>query len=353
MENDIIFNDEKKEIIRGYNANISDLLECVNAANIIESAGYKKIESEFANFISCAVENKLNEKFHNSLNVLEKNGILSVEKMMAHEKKVAILKGVTAGATIFAFEIAPLVYDVLRARMAQNNIKEFLIGWHSYISGDFSIENMSLINDLVRKMNIKISPEEYYQIFEKYANATQREISMLSLSGNARDRITDDDMSIVAKKVVSLCDLSDKKIQEKSLEFLEDSLCIKYSDASEILRNCEAKQEINSEMITFSSVSYVTYFEKVIGSLQTAKQYAYYDSDSDPYKKERDERNQIITNAINLDKLDTIKSLSPNLAKLYVSVGLMKKSLNPNCEPKKVIQIQKIKNDMKKELIDE
>ena len=351
MNNPIVFNEHSKDIIRTYNTNTYDLICMTKASRLLENQEYRKVENAFADYISGAIENKLNENFHSGLTTLEQNGILSVEKILEHEKRVKRTKAITAGVTTFAFEAAPLVFDYLSDCLSKENIKKFIIGWTAYINGKYDSETVSLVKGFLEEMGINLKSNDYENIFNEYVNASQVHMSSLQLSKISKRNLSGDNITIVAKKIVSICDLSDDNVYQRALEFVAECLHIRFEQAEEILKDSQSGQILNSEFIGFSALNYVTYFQPLINSIDTAKKFAYYDVESDRYSKLRETRKAAIDNAVSLDVVETMKNIHPTLAKIYVSIGLAKKSLNPDCNVKRVFDIQKIKKLMMTELI--
>lgn len=351
MDAPIIFNEDSKSIITNYNENFSDIICMTNASQLLQNTGYARIENSFANFISGAIENNLNEKFHNSLTELEKSGIISAEKLMSHAQHVKKAKGQAAVISTFAFEVAPLVYDFVSSRLSKKNIIEFIIGWISYINGKEDVEAERLIKNFFAENGINVKPEEYKRIYWQYVNASNTTISNLQLSNTSRRNLSGENISIVAKKIVSYCDLSDNKIKERALEFVSSCLNIRTTNAEEIVEESKGVQEYNSEVIRFSALNFVTYLQPIINSIEKGKQFAYYDANTDRYSLLREQRKAEIDAAVSLKVVDAMNKINPTLAKIYVSIGLAKKSLNPDNNTKRLFDIQDIKKLMKMELI--
>lgn len=351
MENAIVLNESSKEIIRKYNSDITDVIGMTNASQILELQGYHEIQNAFANFLSSAIENKLNEKFHSSLSTLEKNGLVSSEKIFEHEKNVKRAKAIAGGVTTFAFEAAPLIVDYFSNHFSKENIKEFVIGWTAYINGKFDKETSALVKGFIEDIGIKIKENEYETIFNKYVNASQLHMSSLTLSKTSQRNLSGYNLSIIVKKLISLCDLSDENIKQRAMEFIVECMRVRMSQAEILLNDSESEQIMNSDFIGFSALGYVSFFKPLINSIDTAKKFAYYDAECDRYSKLRETRKAAIDEAVNLDVVDVMKNIHPTLAKIYVSVGLAKKSLNPNNDTKRIFDIQKIKKAMLAELI--
>lgn len=334
----------------GSQAQITTVLDDnLNRYNILSNVSQividEKLKYAIADLLSVTTEKAMNEKFHNSLSDLEKCGILSEEKYNTHVKNVEMTKGlVNIGANI-VFDVAPLIYDYCSTRIQKKNIKKFIIGSVAYINRELNPliskhiwEN--LMQAKIVKNGTEIDVNFLNREFAKFANPNGiYVIPMLD------DRVNIDSMQkeIMAKKIVSICDLNNNETKERALEFLESFIHIDYQGAKLILDDAGCSQQFLSELIEYSSVNYRTFFSDFIKDVGHARRFAEYDLSNDVQKKIRDKRKdsmeQIICDTMNKKGMLFTAGKRADLIKAHARV--MSASLNDGFEIETALKLSK------------
>ena len=274
-------------------------------SNVSKIVVNEKLKFAIADFLSATTERAMNAKFHNSLSYMEQCGILSPEKYNMHIQKVNAVKGMVNIGTSIVCDVAPLIFDYLNTRIQHNKLKDFIIGSVAYINRETNpLINKHIWETFMQagivKPNMNMDISYIHTEFDRYANPDGL-YTVPMLDNKIKTNLQQEDA--MAKKIISICDLSNIDVQERALEFLESFLRINYQEAKLLLEDAKYSQESLSEIILYSSINYETFFSDFISNISHAQRFARYDLSNDVQKKIRDERKdtmeQIIQDTIN------------------------------------------------------
>lgn len=284
-----------------------------------------------ANFLTVAVEKDMNRKFHNNLSILEQNGLLSAEKYEMHKRSVVEAKQLTGIGVYAAFSLAPIIGATINNYLNKSEIVDFVVGTYAYINQEYTPMIGYEIGCLLLQMNIQISDNKIRAVFEKFkANVGLSHIPLFSKRN--MNIFGNDGKDILAKEIVSRCDLHEGDVKERALEFVEDFLRMDNKSANLLVEDSVCAQESLSDITWFSAINYRYVFLDFIKDVASAQQFAFYDLENDPYGRMRDERK---------DKMETVvrdvsakKGLFLTQGKrkdiIDASAKMIQYSLNPN-----------------------
>lgn len=307
----------------------------LNKYNALTNVSAIQVDPQIANavaeFLTVAVERDMNERFHNSLNILEKNGLISEEKFESHKNNIAKKKQLTSIGVYAAFSLAPVIGAMLNNYFNKNEIIDFVVGSYAYINCELTPLIEHNISDLLAQMDITVKSKKIHSVFDKYCN--DKGISHIpTFSGRNRNIFGDSGKEILGKEIISRCDLHDKKINNRAMEFIEDFLHIDYLKAHDLLSDSRCSQDSLSDITWFSAISYRYIFLDFIKDVENAKQFATYDISNDPYASIREERKQKMQSII--DDVSVKKGLFLTNGKrkdiIEASAKMMQYSLNPS-----------------------
>ena len=104
---DAIIDENSSNLITTYT---NGALNKYNSFSNLEAIEFDtQVVDAVATFLTTAVEKDMNKKFHNSLSVLEQNGIISQEKFEQHKNSVVMAKQVAGLGVYAAFSLAPII----------------------------------------------------------------------------------------------------------------------------------------------------------------------------------------------------------------------------------------------------
>ena len=118
-----VFNPENKLAIdQGLNTALDGYVAMSGFSQFISDP---RVMQTVSDFIIGLVENKINLSFHNSLSDLEKNGVISNEKLIEHYKKLSLIKGGVQVGLDLSFTLVPIVADSIKLSLDKRKIKDF------------------------------------------------------------------------------------------------------------------------------------------------------------------------------------------------------------------------------------
>lgn len=284
-----------------------------------------------ASFLTTSVEKNLNRKFHKKLSILEQNGLITQEKFEKHKSSVIMAKQLTSIGVYASFSLAPIVMATIDNYLNKNEIIDFVVGIYAYINRKMTPIIRYDISKLLLQMNIIIGSEKIDSVFKKYC----RNDGMLHIpcfSKRNRSIFGDDGMDILAKEVISRCDLHEVDIYNRAMEFVEDFLNIDVLSAQNLVKDSICSQESLSDITWFSAVNYKYIFVDFIKDIANAQQFAYFDIDNDPYGRLREDRRQKMELIVN--EISARKGLFLTAGKrkdiIDASAKMIQYSLNPD-----------------------
>lgn len=307
----------------------------LNKYNLLSNIGELKVNAHVvdavADFLTTAVEKDMNKKFHQNLTVLEQNGIITEEKFAEHVNKVAMAKQLTGIGVYAVFSLAPVICNTIQNYSSKKDVSDFIIGAYAYINRDLTPMISFSIKQVLLQMNISIKEEKLTSVFEQKVNKSDMS-GIPMLSKRNREVFNYKGMDLLAKEIVSRCDLNNDKIYERSLEFVEGFLGINHYKAKELIADAMYSQESLSDITWFSAINLRYVFLDFISSVQEARRFAVYDLENDPFRKIRLEREQKMENIIN--DVSSRKNLFLTAGKrkdiIDASAKMLQYSLNPD-----------------------
>lgn len=290
-----------------------------------------QIVDAIAGFLTTAVERDMNKKFHQKLSILEKNGIISEEKFEYHKSSVIRAKQLTGLGVYATFSLAPIICSSVENYLRKTDVADFVVGSYAYINRELSPMIEHNIMQLLSEIDIKINEEGIQRIFGKYCDDTG--LSYLPIfSRKNRNLFGNDGVDILAKEIVSRCDLHEVEIKNRALEFVEDFLKIDSLNAEKVVSEAKCSQDAISDITWFSSINYRYVFLDFVKDVANAQQFAFYDIGNDPYRQIREERRQQMENLIH--NVSSKKSLFLTNSKrkdiIEASAKMLQYSLNPD-----------------------
>lgn len=309
-------------------------------SDINEVAISPQFVAAVADFLTTVVEINKNQKFHNSLTVLEQNGIISQEKFESHKKSVEKAKQMTALGVYASFSVAPIAIATIENYLKKKDIKEFIIGVYGYINRELTPMITYDIGSLMAEMGVKISQDKIRRIFRDYCNNTG--ISNLPFfSMRNRAVFGNDGMEILAKEIVSRCDLNDVEVKNRALDFLNHFLRIDYLNAEKILQEAQTSQSCISDITWLSAINYRYVYMDFIKDVDNSRHFANYNINNDPYRVLRESRREQMETL--LHETTSKKSLFLSSGKrkdiIDTSAKLMQFSLNPKTDTDLLIKM--------------
>ncbi len=272
--------------------NTSDL------GGFLKSQFSEEIVSSFADFLSGVSVGIYQKKFHSSLSVLEKNGFLSKLKTTEYEKKINTIDiGVKIGVSALYTSVRFLNDKVLETKN-QNNIKDFFLNWICYINcGHASSVASNNARKILEMININVDKEE---IHSKLSNKIDNSLNIPHLNSKNMQMLSSQEKEVLkplAKMVISTADLDDKKTKDKAIEFLNECFTFGYNESEKYIEDIMGSQIYFSNLVSFSSVSFITHFTDFVSSVDDTVKFAKYDINNDIYAKSRLEKKILIEKA--------------------------------------------------------
>ena len=180
-------------------------------------------------------------------------------------------------------------------------------------------------------MDIQVSDGKIKSVFEKYKTNTglshipifsKRNMSNFGSSGK----------DVLAKEIVSRCDLHNSEVNNRALEFIEDFLRIDLTAAESLVEDSVCAQDSLSDITWFSAINYRYVFLDFIQDVANAQQFAFYDLNNDPYRLMRENRKEKMASIVS--DVSAKKGLFLTTGKrkdiIDASAKMLQYSLNPN-----------------------
>lgn len=250
-----------------------------------------EIVDAVASFLTIAVEKDMNKKFHNNLTLLEQNGLITAEKFEQHKSSVIKAKQLTSLGVYAAFSLAPIICNTINTYLNKNDIIDFVIGAYAYINGELTPLIKYDIRHLLAQMDITVSENKIQSVFDKYC--TDYGISHLPVFSKRNKSIFGKDgMDLLAKEIISRCDLHIERTNSKAMEFVEDFLRLNRTEAEQVLNDAKYSQDSISDITWFSAINFRYVFLDFIKDISNAQRFAFFDIENDPYSKIREDRRQ-------------------------------------------------------------
>lgn len=137
---------------------------------------------------------------------------------------------------------------------------------------------------------------------------------------------------VLAKEIVSRCDLHNSAVNDRALEFIEDFLRMDPESAKGLVEDSICAQDSLSDITWFSAVDYRYVFLDFIQDVANAQQFAIYDLNNDPYGAMRENRKEKMASIVS--DVSAKKGLFLTSGKrkdiIDASAKMMQYSLNPN-----------------------
>lgn len=320
---------DSSQIITTYT---NGMLNKYNSFSNLEALAFDtQIVDAIADFLAVAVEKDLNKRFHQSLTVLEQNGLITQEKFEQHKRSVIAAKQLTGLGVYAAFSLAPIVCTSINNYLNKSEVIDFVVGVYAYINRELSPLVKYDISHLLSQMDINVSEKKIQSIFEKYS--TNSGMSHLPVfTKRNRSIFGNDGMDVLAKEILSRCDLHNPDTKNRAMEFLEDFLRIDRKSAENVLSDAGYAQDALSDITWFSAINYRYVFLDFIKDINNARQFAFYDINNDPYSRIREDRRQQMEAIVN--DVSAKKSLFLTTGKrkdiIDASAKMIQYSLNPS-----------------------
>ena len=305
-----------------------------------------QLADAMASFLTVAVEKDMNRKFHNKLSLLEQNGLISAEKFEQHKSSVVAAKQLTGLGVYAAFSLAPIIGATINNYLNKNEIIDFVVGTYAYINREYTPLISYEIASLLLQMDIQVSESKIKTVFEKYKASSglshipifsKRNMSIFGNSGK----------DVLAKEIVSRCDLHNSEVNDRALEFIEDFLRMDRTTAKSLVEDSVCAQDSLSDITWFSAINYRYVFLDFIHDVANAQQFAFYDLDNDPYGLMRENRKEKMESVVR--DVAAKKGLFLTTGKrkdiIDASAKMIQYSLNPNYDI--AMDIKMIKREKK------
>lgn len=290
-----------------------------------------QLADAIASFLTVAVEKDMNKKFHNNLTLLEQNGLISAEKFEQHKSSVVAAKQLTGLGVYAAFSLAPIIGATINNYLNKNEIIDFVVGTYAYINREYTSLISYEIASLLLQMDIQVSENKIKTVFEKYkASSGLSHIPIFSKRNMSIFGNTGKD--VLAKEIVSRCDLHNDEVNDRALEFIEDFLRIDMTTAKNLVEDSVCAQDSLSDITWFSAINYRYVFLDFIQDVENAQQFAFYDLNNDPYCLMRENRKEKMESVVR--DVSAKKGLFLTTGKrkdiIDASAKMIQYSLNPN-----------------------
>jgi hypothetical protein len=284
-----------------------------------------------AGFLTVAVEKDMNRRFHNNLTLLEQNGLISAEKFERHKSSVVVAKQLTGLGVYATFSLAPIIGETINNYLNKNEIVDFVVGTYAYINHEYTPLISYEIASLLLQMDIRVSESKIQNVFDKYkASSGLSHIPVFSKRN--RSIFGDSGKDVLAKEIVSRCDLHNSEVNERALEFIEEFLGMDIDSARRLVEDSVCAQDSLSDITWFSAINYRYVFLDFIQDVANAQQFAFYDLNNDPYGCMREDRKEKMESVVRdvSEKKGLFLTTGKRKDIIDASAKMIQYSLNPN-----------------------
>ncbi|WP_026731799.1 hypothetical protein [Fischerella sp. PCC 9605] len=331
-----LISDTQQVLTSNYILRVSDVLNTTGLYNYLrENDAFHKFRREFATLMANAVEGKMNEDFHNTLNFFEKLGFVSNSKYVEHQRRVGLRKGIVSFATSSLIIAAPALIDYIYQNRRAKDLTEFVLGWQAYINkgNAFLIQKRAI--QFHSAVNLKFDEQRFREIFERYANRNV----FPTLKG--RDE-SEEVRYQLFHTILSACDLNEPMSREVCLD-CADVAGLSRNDAEEMISNYGQNQRLVSEVTGFAGIALGSIFQDLASSFDHAKQCSFYTIENDPYTLERVKWRSMIEgftkDAITQLPLMMIMGANPSAFALVAGRPIFQRLLNSENNIDKTLEI--------------
>lgn len=356
MDNLAICDKKTQKIIENFAGDTLDtIIQFDNTAELFKSELYRKATGEFSGFISGMITHKYEENYHNNLNIFEKNGFISKNKVMVYEKNHSLVKGSSLAATQFVMAGIPVIAKLIGDNLQQKNFEKFFLMWTGYINQTKDITPLMVknIKNILSLMQINKSEEQITFALKGYTTAFEYLPKLSKRNISAFNSIEKEQLKALAKQVISTADLDNISVKERALEFICEMFNISYIQSGKMLEDIIASQEYLTTVLKFSSVDYMTFFQQFTNSIEDAKNLSQYDVSMDIYAQQRIKNKKMIVDLgskvlksgakaiITENPAYLLEILKPTIDVIEVSESLMSKTLNQDMNSQKGFELMK------------
>ncbi len=269
--------------------NFIDFREVLNTTGLYyylkNDTRYDQLKNHVATVLTGLLENKLNQEFHDSLNIIQKLGFFTNNRYQRHMATVGLKKEVLAGGIYGILTLLPAAVDYLTKRIQEKQMKEFVIGWLAYINKDNSSAVRFAADRFYRKMlKEDFNLKQYNRIYENCMSVDKKPIMHDSFRMKPQ---------ALYSYIVSASDIESDDVRSRALEF-GDYLNIQTESLEDTLALCKDSAEVISDLSTFTSISLSDLFSDIVKSAEHAKQYSEYCIDNDPNAKQREKNKKLV-----------------------------------------------------------
>lgn len=312
------------------------LTMCNLLDNLPEVKEKQDAREALAKILCTFTQDQMDGRFHESLSCLEKCGMLSDDKYRQHVKKVNVAKTAVAGVTYALFDIAPLAIDYYKNKLKKNEWERFIIGSYAYINGELNpIMRRHIYAQLQEAGLAKNSKEAVKIVDKKFNEYINHSINLIPLLDNKlKSQIDIMEATSIAKSLVSHCDLADRAIKERAGDVISGFLRFNQNDTERILEEAQNSQEYLTNLVSFSSKSFVVFFNDYIKDVHNAQEFARYDINADIYKKHRDKTkdtfDQMVRDVMAQDGIFLTARKRVDI--IMANAKMMERTLNPSID---------------------
>lgn len=362
--NDLAVCDTKTQgIIQNFAGDTLDtMIQTDNTSQILNSEMYQKLTNEIGAFIMSGVTHQYEANFHNSLNVFEKCGFISKNKIASYERKHSMLQAGVPIAVSAVANVIPLLAQSIDAKRQQSNMESFFFGWTGYINqtGDITPLMVRNMRQILDSLQLNKSDEDIKIALRGYNTTSQYLPSLSKKNKSTLNGIERGQLIALSKKVVSTADLKVPDIKDRSLEFICDMFDVTYSDGQTLLEDILASQEYLTTVLNFSSIDYMTFFQPFAKSVKDAIQLSQYDVSMDVYAQQRLHNKKVVTDVgkkvltsgakafITENPAYLLELMKPTQDIIMVSESLMSKTLNQQMDAHKGFELMYAQMEQRK-----
>lgn len=251
-----------------------------------QTDAFKSGKHEVAELLASVVENKMNERFHKSLNAVQKCGFISKEKIAQHQKDVSLGKfAITAGVPV-ATDLFLIGLQKAQEKREFEKYINFLTGAMAYVSATPSIPIRHRIEAAHQQSGYKFNEDSFISNFEKFSNA-----SIINLP--ALPKAFDGGYSNLFMTISNVVDTSNDVVKE-NLSEVGELLGLSSNRIEECIQIANDSADFNSQAVGFSSLSMTSIFSDIFDDVKIGKEAAVYNEENDHFHHMREKRKSAI-----------------------------------------------------------